>query len=159
MSTTEEEIGITSLFGGSAACDERELAFDEGVPGSSTVPNLQLVPDLNVIICEGEECVRRASAEFEASVGSAEEASERDSIVDIMGGLEKETGGESEGFTITDILYVVFRTECTWCCVHFQNRDCCWALYVRGGGCWRFDRCSHGNSIKFVASSCSVLAN
>ena len=32
------------------------------------------------------------------------EASEGDSFVDIMGGLEKETGVESEGFTFEDVL-------------------------------------------------------
>ena len=62
------------------------------------------VPDLNVVISEGEECVRRALAEFEASVGQAGEASEGDSFVDIMGGMEKETGSESEGFTFGDNL-------------------------------------------------------
>ena len=53
---------------------------------------------------EGEECVRRALEEVEASDSWTEEASEGDSFVDIMGGLEKETGGESEGFTFEDIL-------------------------------------------------------
>ena len=42
--------------------------------------------------------------EFEASDAQNEEASEGDSFVDIMGGLEKENGGESEGFTFADIL-------------------------------------------------------
>ena len=89
LSTTEEKVGITSLFGGSVASDERELTIDEGVPGSSAVPTLQIVSDLNVVISEGEECVRRALAEVEASVGPAKEASEVDSFVDSMGGLEK----------------------------------------------------------------------
>ena len=83
---------------------ERELAIDEGVSGSSAVPNLQFVSDLYVVVREGEEFVRRALAEVEASVGRAEEASEGGSFVDIMGGLEKESGGESEGFTFADIL-------------------------------------------------------
>ena len=104
MSRTEEEVGITSPFGETVARDERQLAIDEGVPGSSAVPNLQIVPVLNVVISEGEECVRGALAEVKTSVGPAEEASEADSFVDIMGGLEKETGGESEGFTFADIL-------------------------------------------------------
>ena len=104
MSTTEEEVGITSLFGGSVSSDARDLAIDEGVPGSSTVPKLQVVPDLNVVISEGQECVRRTLAEVEAKVGLAEEASEGESFVDIMGGLGKKTGGESEGFTLADIL-------------------------------------------------------
>ena len=65
---------------------------------------MQVVPDLNVVISEREECVRRTLAEVEASVGLAEEASEGGSFVDIMGGLEKKTGGESEGFTLADIL-------------------------------------------------------
>ena len=104
MSTTEKEVGIISLFGGSVCSDERELATDEGVPGSSAVPNLQFVPDLNVVVREGEACVRSALADVEASVGRAEEASERDSFVDIRGGLEKKTGGESEVFTFADIL-------------------------------------------------------
>ena len=41
---------------------------------------------------------------MEASDSRTEEASEGDSFVDIMGGLERETGGESEGFTFYDIL-------------------------------------------------------
>ena len=48
--------------------------------------------------------MRRALEEVEASDSRTEEASEGDSFVDIMGGLEKETGGESEGFTFEDIL-------------------------------------------------------
>ena len=65
---------------------------------------MQFVPDLNVVINEGEYCVRRALAEVGAGVGQAEEASEGDSFVDIMGGLEKETGVETEGFTFAEIL-------------------------------------------------------
>ena len=65
---------------------------------------MQIVPDLDVVVREGEECVRRALEEVEASDSGTEEASEGDSYVDIMGGLEKETGGESEGFTFEDIL-------------------------------------------------------
>ena len=71
---------------------------------SSAVPILQVVPDLKVVVREGEECVRRALVEFEASGGRAEEDSEGDSFVDIMGGLEKKTGGQSGGFTFADIL-------------------------------------------------------
>ena len=48
--------------------------------------------------------MRRALAEVEASDDRAEEESEGDSFVDIMGSLDKETGGESEGFTFADIL-------------------------------------------------------
>ena len=53
---------------------------------------------------EGEECVRGALEGVEASDSRTEEATEGDSFVDIMGGLKKETGGESEGFTFEDIL-------------------------------------------------------
>ena len=67
MSECEEEAGTRSPFGGSVASDERELAFYEGVPESSVVPYLQLVPDSNVVIQEGEECVRRVLEEMEAS--------------------------------------------------------------------------------------------
>ena len=104
MSTTEEEVGITSPFGGSVVSDERELAIDEGVPESNVVPKLQFVRDLDVVVKEGEQCMRRALEEVEASDILTEEASEGDSFVDIMGGLEKESGGESEGFTFADIL-------------------------------------------------------
>ena len=104
MSTTEEEVGLTSPFGGSMFINERELAIDEGVPGSSAVPDLQIVPNLDVVVREGEECVRRALEELKASDSRTEEASEGDSFVDIMGGLEKETVGESEGFTFEEIL-------------------------------------------------------
>ena len=107
MSTTEEEVGITSPFGGSIASDERELAIDDGVPESNAVPNLQFVPDLDAVVREGEECVRRALEEFEASDSRTEEASVEDSFVDTMGSLEKETGGESEGCTFADILQSV----------------------------------------------------
>ena len=80
------------------------MAIHEDVAGSSAVPNLQIVPDLNVVISDGKECVRRALAEVKASVGQSEEASEGYSFVDIMGGLGKETGRESEGFQFADIL-------------------------------------------------------
>ena len=89
MSTTEEEVGNTSVFGGSVSSDERELVINEGIAGSSAITNLHFVPELNVVISEGEECVRRALAEVEASVGRAEKASEGNSFVDIMCGLEK----------------------------------------------------------------------
>ena len=104
MSKSEKEVGITSPFVGSVASDEPELAIDEGVHGSSVVPNLQFVPDSNVVIQEGEECVRRALEVIEASDSRTEDASERDSFIDIMGGLDKEVGGESEGFKFADIL-------------------------------------------------------
>ena len=45
-----------------------------------------------------------------------------------------------------------------WCSVHIRNRICTVVLYVRGGGCWRFGRCSHGKTVKVVASLCLVLA-
>ena len=102
MSVTEEEVG--SPFGGSVASDERELANDEGVPESNVVPTLQFVPVLDVVVREGEECVRRALEAVEASDGRTEEASGEDSFVDIIDSLENDTGGESEGFTIADIL-------------------------------------------------------
>ena len=104
LSKIEEEVRITSPFGGSVASDERELAIDESVPGSSAVPNLQFVPDFDVIVREGGECMRRALEEVEASYSRTEETSEGYSFVDIMGNLDKETGGESEGFTFADIL-------------------------------------------------------
>ena len=47
--------------------------------------------------------MRRALEQVEASDSQTEEASEGDSFVDIMGSLENETGGESEGFTFEDI--------------------------------------------------------
>ena len=104
MSASEEEVRKTSPFGGSVASDERELAIDESVPQSNVVPNLQFVPDLDVVVREGEECVTRALREVEASDRRSEKASEGDSFVDILGGLEKKTGGKSEGFTFEDIL-------------------------------------------------------
>ena len=97
-------MGITSPFRGSVASDEPELAIDEGVPESSVVPNSQFVPDSIVVIQEGEECVTRVLEEIEANDSRTEEASEEDSFIDIMGGLDKEVGGESEGFTFVDIL-------------------------------------------------------
>ena len=95
---------ITSPFGGIVASDEPELAIDEGVPERSVVPILQFVPYSDVVIQEGEECVRRVLEEIEASNSRTEEASEGDSFVDIMGGLDKEVGCESQGFTFADIL-------------------------------------------------------
>ena len=93
-----------SPFGGSIASDEPELAIGEGVPESSIVPDLQFVPNSNVVIQEGEECVRRVLEEIEASDSRTEEASEGGSFIDILGGLEEEVGSESEGLTLADIL-------------------------------------------------------
>ena len=104
LSASDEEVGITCPFGGSVASDKRELGIDESVPQSKAVPNFEFVPDLDVVLREEEECVRRSLEEAEASDSRTEEASEGDSFVDILGGLEKETGGESEGFTFADIL-------------------------------------------------------
>ena len=98
MSKSEEEVGFTSPFGGSVANDEQELTINEGVPEVNVVPNL------DVVIREGEECVRRALVKTEASDDRTEEASDGDSFVDTMGNLERETGVESEGFTFADIL-------------------------------------------------------
>ena len=56
-----------------------------------------------MVVREGEECMRRALDEVEASDSRTEEGSEGDSFVDNMGSLENETGGESEGFTFADI--------------------------------------------------------
>ena len=104
MSKSEKGVGITSPFGGSVASDEPELAIDEGIPESSVVPNLQFFPDLNVVIQEGEECVKRVLEEIEASDSRTEEASEGDRFFDIMSGLDEEFGDESEGFTFADTL-------------------------------------------------------
>ena len=104
LSSTEEEVEISSPFGGSIASDEEELAIDEDISGGTLVPSCHFVPDSNVVIREGEECVRRALEEIAPSDGLAEESSEGGSFVDIMCSLEKETGGESEGFTFADVL-------------------------------------------------------
>ena len=104
MSNSERGVGSRSPFGGSVASDEPELSIDEGVPESSVVPSLQFVPDSNVIIQEGEECLRRVLEEIEASDTRTEEASEGESFIDIMGGLEEEVGSESEGLTLAGIL-------------------------------------------------------
>ena len=104
MSQCEEEVGMRSPFGERVASDDRELAIDEGVLESSVFPNLQFVPDSNVVIQEGEECVKRVLEAIKASDSRTEEASEADSFVDIMGSLDKEVGFEPEGFTFTDIL-------------------------------------------------------
>ena len=80
------------------------MAIHEDVAGSSSVPNSQNVPDLNVVISDGEECVRRALAEVKASVGQSEEASVGYSFLNIMGGLAKGTRRESEGLPFADIL-------------------------------------------------------
>ena len=104
LSKSDEEVRVTSPFGGSVASDEPEVAIDEGVPESSVLPNLQFVSNSNVNIQEGEECVRRILGEIEASDSRTEEASEGESFIDIMGGLEEEVGSESEGLTLADIL-------------------------------------------------------
>ena len=104
MSKSDEEVGVRSPFGGSVASDEPELAIDEGVPESSIVPNLQFVPNSNVVIEEGEECTRRVLEAIEVSDSRTEEASEGESFIDIMGSLEEENGSESEGLTLADIL-------------------------------------------------------
>ena len=98
MSKCDEEVGVRSPFGGSVASDEPELAIDEGVPERSVVPNLQFV------IQEGEECMRRVLEDIGASDSRTEEASEGESFIDIMGSLEEEGGSESEGLTLADIL-------------------------------------------------------
>ena len=104
MSKSDEEVRVMSPFGGSIASDEPELAIDEVVPESSVVPNLQFVPNSNVNIQEGEECVRRVLVDVEASDSRTEEASEGESFIDIMGSLEEEVGSESEELTLADIL-------------------------------------------------------
>ena len=104
MTTIGEEVRITCPFVGSVVSDERQLAIDESVPESNVVAHLHFVLDLDVVVGDGEECVRRALEDVEASDSRTEEASEGVSFLDVMGGLEKETGGESEGFTFADFL-------------------------------------------------------
>ena len=104
MSSTEEEVRITSPSGGSVASDERELAIDEVNSANSSVSSFHFVPDSKVVVRQGEKCVRRALDEVEESDDRTEEASEGDSFVDFMGNFEKETVGESELFTFADIL-------------------------------------------------------
>ena len=48
--------------------------------------------------------MRRVSEEIEASDSRTEEDSEGDSFIDIMSGLDKEVGCESQGFTFADIV-------------------------------------------------------
>ena len=104
MSKSDEEVGVKSPFDGSIASDDPELAIDEGVPESSIVRNLQFVPNSDVVIQEGEECMRRVLEAIEVSDSRTEEASEGESFIDIMGNLEEEGGSESEGLTLADIL-------------------------------------------------------
>ena len=104
MSKSDEEVGVMSPFGGSVASDEPELAIDEGVPETSIVPDLQIVPNSNVVIQKGEDCVRRMLEDIRASDSRTEEASEGESFIDIMGSLEDEGGSESEVLTLADIL-------------------------------------------------------
>ena len=104
LSNFEREVGSRSPFGGSVASDEPELAIYEGVPESSVVPNLKFVPDSNIIMQEGEDCVRSLLEEIAAVDSRTEEASEGESFIDIMGGLEEEVGSESDGLTLADFL-------------------------------------------------------
>ena len=104
MRKSDEEVGFKSPFGGRVASDEAELAIVEGVLESSIVPNLQFVPNSNVVIRKGEECMRRVLEAIEVSDSRTEEASEGESFIDIMGSLEEEGGSESEGLTLADIL-------------------------------------------------------
>ena len=39
-----------------------------------------------------------------------------------------------------------------WCFVKFWNRFCAWTRYFWWGGLWRHDKCSHWDSVNFVAS-------
>ena len=48
--------------------------------------------------------MRRVLEGIKASDSRTKEASEGESFVDIMGGLNKEVGSDSEGFTFADIL-------------------------------------------------------
>ena len=81
----------------------------EDAAARSLLLNPPIFPDFSVASREGEESVRRALEEFQAGVGShaerwAEETSEGEtSFIDIVDGIERETGGESEGFTFADI--------------------------------------------------------
>ena len=104
MSSTEEEVGNTSPFAGSVTSDERKLAIDDDILESSLVPRSNLDTDSNVVVRKGEDCVRRALEEIADSDSQAEDVSEGDIFVDIMGSLENKTGSKSEGFTFADIL-------------------------------------------------------
>ena len=87
MRSTGEERGITFASAGSVCSDEGELAIDEDPAASNSVPNFIFVPDPNVVVREGEECLSKALEELAAIDGRAKAASEGDSFVDIMGSL------------------------------------------------------------------------
>ena len=95
---------ITALSAERVTSDKRELPIDEVVAASSLVPSSNFVPNSNFVVREGKESVRRALEEVATNDGRVEETSEDVSFVEIMGSLEGETGGESEGFTFADIL-------------------------------------------------------
>ena len=93
MSSTKEETKETSLFVEPIVnVEEGELVIDEEASTVSLVPNPRVFPDLNAAATEGDECVRRAVQKIETVFGGhadcrAQEASERDGFVDIIGSL------------------------------------------------------------------------
>ena len=109
--SSSEEAEVTYLLDESVfSTAERELALDEDSAATSLLPNPPVFTILVVAAREGDECKRRAVEEVETGVGRhadcvGEEAREGDSsFVDILGGMERETGEKSEGFTFADIL-------------------------------------------------------
>ena len=84
-------------------------AIDEDASKVNIVHNPPVLLFINVAAREGEDCMRRALDKVEArgvspSDCQVEESSEGERFVKIMGSLERDTAGESEGFMFADIL-------------------------------------------------------
>ena len=112
MSSTEEEREVrrTSSPFADEVGEEGTLEIDEGVVERSVSFDPPFVPSFHVAEREETECVRRALGLLSSETICGTEpvlganGDGEDSFVDVVGGEQREEGGEFEGFTFADAL-------------------------------------------------------
>ena len=90
--------------------EDGTLEIDEGVVERSVSLDPPFVPSLDIAEREGADCVQRALELLGGEVNCGSEPvlgaddDHEDSIVDVVGGEQRDEGAESESFTFADVL-------------------------------------------------------
>ena len=100
MASSEGRVAALFTEGVSSSA-QVELAIDETASMVSLAPNVHVVPGVSAAVEEGEECVGEFSSPVSSEEGAVRrlegEADDKDSFVDILGGITAVGGAESEG--------------------------------------------------------------
>ena len=114
---------------------EKELAIDEHASTVGLAPNVCVVPELSVVVQEGEECVQDFLDHLSGKKSAARhfvlggEADDSDSFVDIMSGISAVSDAESEAGTVTDALALAKISVETWAEGVVHNSFACMLVF------------------------------